>query len=92
MTASKSDNAISQFCDFINNYVKKNSGEFHNFDKATDRLDVFYFQSSCFKIEKAKELNCFKTDFYCKPWKCICRASVQCKKFDFGKQYESRNH
>ena len=57
MTASKCDSAMSQFCDFVNNDVKKYSVEFQNFVKATDRLDVFYFQNSCFKIEKAKELN-----------------------------------
>ena len=53
MAASKCDSAMSQFCEFVNNDVKKNSVEFHNCDKATDRLDVFFFQNSCF----AKELN-----------------------------------
>ena len=46
---------MSQFCDFVNNDVRKNVG-FHNFDKVTNRRDVFYFQNSCFKIEKAKKL------------------------------------
>ena len=54
ITASKCD---SVFCEFVNTHVKKNSAEFHNFDKVTERLDVFYFQNSQFKIEKAKELN-----------------------------------
>lgn len=40
MTASKFDCAMSRFCDFVNNDVKKSSVEFHNFGKATDRLDV----------------------------------------------------
>lgn len=49
MTASKFDCAMSRFCDFVNNDVKKSSVEFHNFGKATDRLDVLK--------KKAKELN-----------------------------------
>ena len=40
MAASKFDCAMSRFCDFVNNDVKKSSVEFHNFGKATDRLDV----------------------------------------------------
>ena len=51
------DSAMSQFCDFVNNDVNKNSVEFHNLDKATDRHYLFYFQNLCIKIEKAKELN-----------------------------------
>ena len=47
---------MSQFCDFVNNDVRKNSVGFHNFDKVSNRRDVFYFQNSCFKIEKAKKL------------------------------------
>ena len=57
MIATKFDSAMFQFCDFLNNEVKKNSDEFHNFNKATDRLDVFYFRNSCFKIKKAKKLD-----------------------------------
>ena len=40
MTASKFDCATSRFCGFVHNDVKKSSAEFHNFGKATDRLDV----------------------------------------------------
>ena len=47
MTASKCDRAMNQLFGFVNN-VKKSSEEFYNFDKA---------KNSCFKIEKAKELN-----------------------------------
>ena len=47
MTASKCDRAMNQLFEFVNN-VKKNSAEFCNFDKA---------KNSCFKMEKAKELN-----------------------------------
>ena len=47
MTASKCDHAMNQLFGFVNN-VKKSSEEFYNFDKA---------KNSCFKIEKAKELN-----------------------------------
>ena len=45
MTASKSGVAMSQFCEFVNNDVKKNSVEFHDFDKAS--IDLM---SSTFKI------------------------------------------
>ena len=57
MIASKFDSAIFQFCDFLDNVVKKNSDEFHNFNKATDRLDVFYFRNSVLKSKKAKKLD-----------------------------------
>ena len=57
MIASKFDSAIFQFCDFLDNVVKKNNDEFHNFNKATDRLDVFYFRNSVLKSKKAKKLD-----------------------------------
>ena len=43
---------MSQSFNFSNNDVKKNCVEFHNFDKATDRLDFLYLQNSWFKIER----------------------------------------
>ena len=45
MTDSKCESAISKFCDFVSNDVKKNSIEFHDFDKASYRL-----VSSTFKV------------------------------------------
>ena len=58
MTASKFDCAMSWFCGFVHNDVKKSSAEFHNFGKATDRLDV------CFEIDfYCKPLKCI-----CREW------------------------
>ena len=67
-----------------NNDVKKNSEEFHNFDKATDRLDVVYFQSLCFEIGELI--------FTVSHGSSSVEHGFSVNNLILKKQYESRNH
>ena len=93
MTDSKCESAISKFCDFVSNDVKKNSIEFHDFDEASYRLDVFYIQSSCFKIQKTKESNfVLKLIFTVSHGNVSVERRFTVNNFIFRKQYVIRNH
>ena len=46
ITAKYSDNVMKEFEEFIDNEVVLHKDKFLSFDKASQSLDVFYFQSS----------------------------------------------
>ena len=78
ITAKFSDNVMKELEEFINNEVFLHQDKFLSFDKASQRLDVFYFQSS---------VNITKNTSFASMFKFVCilshsQASVE-RSFNF---------